>query len=284
MKMKTTALKMLMLTTFLFVLEHAVAVEYPGPTPGPADAVIHGNRISAGNQALIATWILSETGLSPGGYRDIQSGAALEMTEDVFQIVLGDETTYRTSAMKPLGPPVVKEHSVQPDCSRLAGRVQGKQIEFPMMSDDGRLRVVWRAVILDEANYVRQEIDLTVAKEPLTIREVTWLSNRLPALPSAGSVDGSLVVVGPFFAGCEDPMAENRVLDDESPKEHLCRLRRDAPSSPGEVLTLSFVVGVAPEARCVERFSTIWSANELIPIDRSCTTTPGTTLPGHHSR
>ncbi len=189
MKMKTTALKMLMLTTFLFVLEHAVGVEYPGPTPGPADAVIHGNRISAGNQALIAAWIFSETGLSAGGYKDILTGAALEMAGDVFQVVLGDETTYRASAMKPLGPPVVKEHPVRPDCSRLAGRVPGKQIELPMISDDGRLRVVWRAVILEGSNYVRQVVELSAAVDALTIREIIWLKQPIPNASNAGSVE-----------------------------------------------------------------------------------------------
>ena len=105
---------------------------------------------------------------------------------------------------------------------------------------------------------MRQEIDLTVAKDPLTIREVTWLNEPVAGASSAGSVDGSLVAVGSLFAGCEDPMAENGVVPNGgSPAAQnttLCRLRRDAELSPGEVLTISFVIGVAPASQMRRAF------------------------------
>ena len=66
--------------------------------------------------------------------------------------------------------------------------------------------------MLDESNYVRQELELSAPKEPLTMREIVWLDEAIPNAASAGIVDGSLIVVGPLFLGCEDPMADNRVV------------------------------------------------------------------------
>ena len=109
----------------------------------------------------------------------------------------------------------MRQLTPRPDSPTLAGRTPGQVVELPLSSRDGRLRITWCALLLDDANYVRQEIDLGADKSDVTIREIVWCDKSIAGAVNAGSVDGSLVVGGPFFFGCEDPMAENRIVPPE---------------------------------------------------------------------
>ena len=131
----------------------------------------------------------------------------------------------------------------QSSSSRLARRIAGRKIEISMTSEDGRLGILWRALLHDGANYVRQEIEATALKENLSLREIVWLQQTIPDATAAGSVDGSPLVAGPFCVGCEDPMAVNQVGPDGNA---ICRLPRQATLRQGEKLTQSFVMLVVP--------------------------------------
>ena len=187
------------------------AVEYPGQDPGPASIAIHQDRIEFANQVLSGSWGCSGGGLHGTVVRDQQGGVAWQTTRDLFQVVLADGTTYSSTSLNRVGDISVRPLSPQRDAARLADRSAGKIVEAVLVSADGRLRATWRAIMLDGANYVRQELELTAPQEPLAIREVAWLDENVADAVNMGSVDGSLVAIGPFFLGCEDPMAENRV-------------------------------------------------------------------------
>jgi hypothetical protein len=120
-----------------------------------------------------------------------------------------------------------------------------------MTSGDDRLGVVWRALILDGANYVRQEIEVTALKDDVELKEVGWLEQTIPDATTAGSVDASPLVAGPFCFGCEDPMALNKV---ELTGNAICRLPREATLRKGERLTQSFVMVVAPPGQMRRTF------------------------------
>ena len=62
----------------------------------------------------------------------------------------------------------------QAGAARLAARIPGKQVQLALRSADGRLGLLWRAVIHDGANYVRQELEIT-AREDCAIRDIVWL-------------------------------------------------------------------------------------------------------------
>ncbi len=202
----------LWMTMVVFALRRNTrAVEYPGVAPGPANALSRGHEISVSNKALEASWTISETGLKFERLKAVQSQEVQSLGSEVFRVVLGNGTVYRASTMEKAGPVTVSKRSVQLQSPRVADQTAGQQIEVPLVSSDGRLHIIWRAILLDGTSYVRQEIDLSVATESVEIREIVWLDEHISNAMGAGSVDGSLVIAGPFFLGCEDPMAVNRV-------------------------------------------------------------------------
>ncbi len=265
------------------------AVEYPGQDPGPASIAIHQDRIEFANQVLSGSWGCSGGGLHGTTVRDQQEGVSWKTTRDLFQVVLADGTTYSSTSLSQVGDISIRPLSPQRDAARLADRSVGKVVEVALVSADGRLRATWRAIMLDGANYVRQELELTAPQEPLAIREIAWLDENVADAVNMGSVDGSLVAIGPFFLGCEDPMAENRVAATQESGTRggmvRCRLPRTADLPSGEKITLSFVIGVAPQGQRRRAFLVLPGAtNALIRTGPSCTTTPGTTSRGSRLR
>ncbi len=230
----------------------------PGVVPGPARAWISKNALGVSNRVVSATWSLAAGTLKGASFREALNGVSLVLTGEVFAVVLADGTRYPTSELKVRGTPESADIDPRPTASRLAERSSGKKSEGRWQSADGRLGVAWRALLPDGANYVRQELELTALRDDLNLREILWLQQSLPEASNAGSVDGSPVVAGPFFLGVEDPMAVNQVT--AGSHEVVCRLPRQATLRRGEVLSSSFVIGVAPAGQmrrgflaCLER-------------------------------
>lgn len=227
----------------------AETVGYPGPAIGRASIQFDGQTITAGNAALSLSWKLTPKGLAAQSVRDEQRKHSHLPTGEVFQIVLTDGQRYAASALMPEGRPHVSELVPNSIAPRLAARIPGRQVELPLHSTDGRLRVIWRALLHDGANYARQEIDVVATVGDCAIREIVWFDEALPGARTLGQVDGSPIVADGFFFGCEDPMARNLVTPPPSPDRsgHVsCRMPRNAILRQGEPLTLSFVWGVAP--------------------------------------
>jgi len=235
-------------------------VEYPGAAPGPATVAETDGRVELCNEILSVACQCSSTGLRGTLVRDLQTGFTWETERDLFRIVLDDNAVYASSALKVIGRISIEELASQTGEGRPESASAGRGMEVTMTSEDGRLQVVWRAVMLDQSNYVRQELELTAAKEPLTVREIVWLDETIPHAVGQGVVDGSLIAVGPLFLGCEDPMADNRVAApaaeaaQEAGAAH-CRLVCNALLRPGDgALAQSFVIGVAPEGQLRRAF------------------------------
>lgn len=231
---------------------------YPGPSPGPARLSCGGQQIVVRNVVLRMAWTLTSQGLEPQSIRNEQTRRTVPLSGEVFQIVLTNGQRYTASTLVPVGKPRVSELAPDPRAARLAARIRGRQVELPLRSADGRLQVVWRTLVHDGANYVRQEIEVTAAREACVIQEVVWLDTKVPGARTLGQVDGSPVVADDFFLGSEDPQALNRtsasrtLAGDE--RSVSCRLRREAPLRRGDTFKASFVIGVAPPGQMRRAF------------------------------
>jgi len=237
-------------------IQGRAAAEYPGPQPGRMTIARTRTTVVVGNQAISTSWSLAPQGLRPLSVRDLQNKASLAFSGEAFQIILQDGTRYAASAMLADGEPFVSKLEPDAGSSGLSGRIPGRKVEVPFHSADDRVRVVWRAVARDDANYVRQEIDLVAARGDENVKEIVWLNETIPGARMAGKVDGSPIVAGSFFLGYEDPMAVNSVTSPShgNAGKAVCRLERNAVLKPGEVLTQSFVVGVAPAGQMRRAF------------------------------
>jgi hypothetical protein len=143
---------------------------------------------------------------------------------------------------------------VKPDdgSRRLADRFAGRTIVVDLISPDGKLKVQWRAVLRDGANYVRQFVLLKSREEPIELRDVALTELSAPEARVMGSVDGSPIVAGSFFFGCEHPMSRNTAEPADGDDEGnivRCQYPYNPTAEPDGPLELSCVIGVVPEGQ-----------------------------------
>jgi len=213
---------------------------YPGPPPGSPKIHCFENEIAISNAALSCSWTLKP--FRPNLLRAEATGTSLALAGEAFQI-LTDRQNYAASELIAETRPRVTSSSTRPNASFLSARAPQAQVELPLRSTDGRLRVLWRASLGKDANYIRQEIEIMAAREACIIKEIAWLPEGLPDARIEEEVDGSPSIAGDFFYGAEDPHA----LQSRLVKWNL-RL------GSGERLTQSFVVGVAPNGQMRRAF------------------------------
>jgi len=223
------------------------------------------DQIVMSNNAICAVWPIRATGQGETRFTDVQGGTTLNLSGDLFEILLADGTAYSPSNLVTDGTMRVRQPAPVPGAARLASRARGYVVELPMSAADRRLTLTWRALGTDGANYVRQEIDLTAAAGDCAIRSITWTRGVVPGARTVGQVDGSVVVAKTFFFGWEDPHALNQARPAVQPATAtggdasanagdvartnelaLCELERNTVLKRGETLTVSFVVGVSP--------------------------------------
>ena len=229
-------------------------VSYPAAVPGPAQILADDSQIIISNSVLCASWRVGDAGLKPEFFRDAVGQRQITFTAEAFEIVLTNGECYAASGFRRDGPVRLSKLTPDPKAARLAARVPGRQVEIPLRSADERLRVVWRAVLHDGGNYVRQEIEAAAPRADCEIGEIVWLRQDIPDAQPVGRVDGSPVVAGSFFFGSEDPHSLNQVMLAGRAGPIVCRIPRNAVLKRGETMTQSFVFGVAPAGQMRRAF------------------------------
>jgi len=229
-------------------------VSYPAAVPGPAQILADDSQIIISNSVLCASWRVGDAGLEPEFFRDAAGQRQITLTAEAFEIVLTNGECYAASGLRRDGPVRLSKLTPDPKAARLAARVPGRQVEIPLRSADERLRVVWRAVLHDGGNYVRQEIEAAAPRADCEIGEIVWLRQDIPDAQPVGRVDGSPVVAGNFFFGSEDPHSLNQVMLAGRAGPIVCRIPRNAVLKRGETMTQSFVFGVAPAGQMRRAF------------------------------
>ena len=226
-----------------------ITLEYPGMPPGLGMIECREEHIALKNAVIAGSWAVGSHGLRLSSLRDQQNVQNIELLGELFQIILADGQHYAASTFVPEGLPRVQELTPNAWAAQLASQIPGRQIEVALHSADGRLRVVWRAIIHNGANYIRQEITVTAVGQDCVLKEIVWLDEAVAGAHVAGRTDGSPVVAGHFFFGCEDPHA---LATDDG--RVAFRLQRNASVRRGETVTQSLVVGVAPPGQMRRAF------------------------------
>ena len=229
-------------------------IEFPGVQPGPFKITIRNGNVVVANNVISTGWSTSGPGLKMDFLEDVQAKKSVPIDAEPFQIVLADGSRYTASSLQRNGQPIAIECLPDPQSSRLAGRIAGRQVEVSLLSSDGRLKVRWHAIALEGSNYIRQEIAILPATGDVTIREIIWMDQRFPEAKTLGLVDGSPVLADTFFLGYEDPMALNTVSSQGTGIRVQCRLQRNATLRKGVPLVQSFVIGVAPPGQTRRAF------------------------------
>ena len=195
---------------------------------------------------------------------------------EVFSIVLGDGRILRASDLRLLKTPLAEDISARPGALRIADCCSGERIVATLAGDDGSFQVEWQAVLRDGDNYVRQELMLRALKKDMPLTEVVLIELPVDETPMVGAVLGSPVAAGNLFFACESPLADDR----GQPGHVRCALPWKTVLKAGDALCSASVVGVAPADQMRRAFLYYVERERPAPINRSCTTTPGTTSLG----
>ena len=193
--------------------------------------------LSLANAAIAAQWNVDAARLHFLRLSE-PNGAVLQVPDDVFTIILGDGEPIRASEMHVIGTPRVGAIVTNGDASRLAERLPGREVSVQLEDFARRLHVDWRAELRDGARYIRQEITVRSSKD-IAVREIVMVD--LPAAGASinGTVKGSPIVIGRWFASTEHPLAVNA--------QNGARIRssilRELPLRASTTLELSSVIG-----------------------------------------
>jgi hypothetical protein len=103
-----------------------------------------------------------------------------------------------------------------------------------------RVRATWRGIVREGATYIRQELVLDALQAALPLREIELVDVRATGIVVSGTVKGSPIVVGQWFAGVEHPLSVSSVDGGRA----RAVLTRELPIRPGAPFTLSSVIGI----------------------------------------
>ena len=194
--------------------------------------------LTLSNAAIEAQWSVSGARLHFVRLRE-PNGAALDVPDDAFTIILSDGEPLRSSELHVIAAPRVETIGARAGSSRLAARIPGRRVTVELTDFAKRLGVEWRAELRDGSRYIRQEITVRPLARDINIREVLLVD--LPATSAVvnGTVKGSPLVVGRWFAAVEHPLAVS-VVDGARARSSLAR---QLPLRMKTELQVSSVVG-----------------------------------------
>lgn len=213
------------------------------------EASIQGDRILLSNGRIAAAWTIAGGSLRAQNLTDEDSGTFLALPGNAFLLTPREGAVLPSSAFKITAGPFLEDIPLSAASSRAADHVTGRQIRIELTDSSSGLSITWRALLRDDANYIRQEITIHASRSfPLT--QIELIDAELPAAAVAGHVKGSPVIADTWFLGFEHPLSECRVRGDHA----ACWLSRELPLAAGESVAYSAVIGVARRGQMRREF------------------------------
>lgn len=234
-----------------FMANVAVALEFPGPSPGIATATLDSGRLVLQNEVLRAVWDLRPGQPGLVEVMDRLTGRKQHMkSPQAFVIELTDGGLLPASQLATKGEPVLERLGAKPQSVRRSARFPGWKVSVSLASHDRFLEVRWEILLRDQSNYFQQRLVLMATGKPAGIRKVTMIDASLPSADVRGQVLGSPVATDNLFVACENPMADNRVEGGRV----VCKVPRYRSLELGQTWTVSLVVGIVPDGQLRRSF------------------------------
>ncbi|MGH9598589.1 MAG: enterotoxin, partial [Terracidiphilus sp.] len=180
-----------------------------------------------------------------GGLRIVRvedlRGSEMLRPGEVFSLEFNGGNVVPASAMRLTGGPTIQPIAPDPDSSRAAAHLAGRELCASLAAPHRSLTVRWCAILRNGTNYLRQQVTLEAGARPVDIAEVRLFDFDAPGATVIGNVRGSPIVAGNFFFGFESPLAASAVQNGRAESV----LARALPLEVGKSITYSSVVGVA---------------------------------------
>lgn len=218
----------------------ARVLEAAAQRPGSVSARIEGTTLSLENEFIAARWEAPRSGLTLVSVADRRGGGRLSVRRGAFSLAVKGGVLLDSALMPLSGAARVEDLRVDPSASRLSARLPGRQIVAVLGDGQGRLSVIWRAILREGSHYVRQEIAVTALAGDLPIEEICLVDLDGEGASVRGTVRGSPVVAGPWFFAFEHPLASAT-----AGRRLRCSLERALPLPAGRSVLCSSVIGPA---------------------------------------
>lgn len=195
-------------------------------------------------------WSVRDGGLRWRSFKNGFTKATLTSDAPVFELLPKEGSILSSAGLKMLAPPVVEELASQPNSSKAAARIPGRQarIEF---QDAAGTRIAWKAILRNGTNYIRQEVTIHAGPQPLPLSEIHLVDLVLPGAQLSGNAKGSPVTASTWFVGFEHPLSQCRVRQDRA----SCWLSRGLPVQAGQSVSYSSVLGATHPGQLRRDFS-----------------------------
>lgn len=219
---------------------------YPDDLPGEAEVVLSEDVITLGNNALSASWNITNKRLRLISFAD-NSGTAENIADngEAFTIDMGDGHRIKASEFTLVAAPERKDIAANANAHRLVERYAGCQVSATLISPEESFFVGWQVELRDDSNYIIQRITLQALNQALPVEVITLISLDAQSAEVVGVTQGAPVIAGTLFFAFEHPMSESRVAGDRV----SCRLRRGEILDINQNLTLTSVMGVTPHGQ-----------------------------------
>ena len=197
--------------------------------------------VTLSNDAISATWSLRGGTLHWQSLVNHFTKATLSLDGSVFELLPKEGPVLSSSDFKIVGAPVLRDVPPSPSSSKAADRLPAREVRIELVDPSAQIRVIWKAILREGSNYIRQEVNIRALHQPLALAQVGLIDVVLPGASVSGHVKGSPVTAGTWFLGFEHPLSDCRIRSDRA----TCWLSRELPVQAGNSVTYSSVIGVA---------------------------------------
>jgi hypothetical protein len=197
--------------------------------------------VTLSNDAISATWSLRGGTLHWQSLVNHFTKATLSLDSSVFELLSKEGPVLSSSDFRIVGAPVLRDVPPSPSSSKAADRLSAREVRIELVDPSQQIRVIWKAILREDANYIRQEVNIRALHQPLALAQVGLIDVVLPGASVSGHAKGSPVTAGTWFLGFEHPLSDCRVRSDRA----TCWLSRELPVQAGNSVTYSSVIGVA---------------------------------------
>jgi len=223
----------------------AAREELPPPwlplDPGRAACRVDANGTELTNAALQFAVKLQDKSAKPVLLHNLFAQRAQALDGELFTVTLREGERRAASQFVLAGKLSCQRVKANPQAARAAEHRGGVAVAGEFADPVTGLHVIWRAVLRDGTNYVREEASF-VADKGVDLAAVAMIDTRLDSASIEGTADGSPLVAGDNFYGFEHPLANARVLEGRA----TMSLKRVLPLRAGVPVVYSAVLGVAP--------------------------------------
>jgi hypothetical protein len=212
---------------------------------GAAEFRAQGSMLTLGNPHVSMSWRSADGRLAAVEMTDLHTAQKMALGPDVFRLELAGGRVLRSSEMAMTQKPKAARLAGDPRSIQRAGQRQGRELTAAFHDAETGAVLTWRAMVLDDSRYVRQELTIAAGSQDFPLREIILWDFDAAGARAVGTVKGSPVVTGAFFLGFEHPLSLTSVA---SPHVR-CSLPRQLPVRAGQSLACSSVIGTTPEGQ-----------------------------------